>query len=294
MEAVKRKNSFSFYILLFCAFIFILNRDICTSGALNGVTFCLFSIIPAVFPYTAVCKMLVKLGCVGHLGIFLTGLICGFPTGAHMCGEMYKNGTIDKHTAEVLCTVTNGMTPTFVIGFVGAYCMKSAQSGALVYVICVFSAFLYISVSKVSMTSKVSFHSQKPFCDVFTESIYESTLSVITLCGYVIFFSVACEFLKVFSPFLPSFVLPVIFLFSEITTGIFNISELSPAFSKQMLFALLCAASSFSGVCAHMQVISVCRRSGLSSLRFVIGKFIQSAVSFFISYIVYGIISDKM
>ena len=290
MEAVKRKNCLSFYILLFCAFVFILERDACASGAQKGISFCLYGIIPAVFPYTAVCKMLVKSGCVGHLGIITTGLLCGFPTGANMCSEMYKNGRLDKHTAEVLCAVTNGMTPTFVIGFVGVYCTKSTQTGILVYVICAFSAVLYAVVSKIGLSPRPTEISQKPFYDVFTESIHETILSVMSLCGYVIFFSVVCEFLKVFAPFLPSFVLPLVFLFSEITTGIFNIGTLGTVLSGRMFFSLLCAAVSFSGVCVHMQVISVCKYAGLSAMRFVTGKCIQSAFSFFISYIVYGII----
>ena len=290
MKDVKLKNIFSFYTLLFCALLFILKRDICTAGAQNGMAFCINAVIPSVFPYMAICKMLVKSDCAGQMGSIFTGLICGFPTGAHMCGDMYKSGRVNKRTAQVLCAVSNGMTPTFTIGFVGAYCMKSAQKGVLVYLICSFSALLYAFVSKINLSPTVRKTERMPICDVFTESVCESVLSVLSLCGYVIFFSVVYEFLNALTvlhqPFLPS----VISLFSEITTGVFNFAHLGDFLSPRLFFSLVCTAVSFSGICAHLQVSSVCIRSGLSPLYFTAGKFIQSAVSFFVSYIIYGII----
>ena len=290
METVKRKSLFLFYILLFCAFVFILKRDICFVGAVGGISFCLYTVIPAVFPYTVVCKMLIKSGCIGKTGIITSGLLCGFPAGAHMCCEMYEKGHMDKRTSEVLCAVTSGMTPTFVIGFVGVHCMKNAQKGVVVYLICAFSAILYALVSKVSFTQKTADIPSKPFYSIFTESVYESILSVMSLCGYVIFFSVVCEFLKLLSPFLPPYLLYIIFLFSEITTGVFNAAALGTVLSQRMFFAVLSSAVSFSGICAHMQLITLIKQSGLSPARFIMGKWWQSVTSFFISYIVYGII----
>lgn len=281
------KNALAFYGTLACVFLFVAQRQVCMSGASRGVFLCINTVIPAVFPFTVICKLLVRTGAVEHLGVLATGMICGFPTGAHMCADLYTSGALDRCTAEKLCAVTNGMTPTFVIGFVGAYYMKSAEKGVWVYIICAFSAYFYFKVSGgVSFSQK---HSGRryPLSSAFEAVIHESIASIFSVCGVVVFFSVLCEF---FTLTVPPCAFPYVCLLTEMTTGIFNSANLANVLSERVFFSLMCAFVSFSGICAHLQVISVCRKSGLGVRRFITGKLTQGVTSFFISYIIYGII----
>ena len=288
--ADKRKNDFVFYLILFFCLLFCVRRDLCMTGAVRGLSFCISTVIPAVFPFSAVCKLLVRTVAVSPPGVILTGLVCGAPTGAYMCTDLYKNGHCDRRTAQLLCAVTNGMTPTFVIGFVGIYCLNNAQKGVFVYLICSFSALLYVFVSSKHIRLTTNCRQELSFFSAFTESVTESIYSVIFLCGFTVFFSVICEFFNAFFSFLPASALSFIFLLNEMITGILQSAPLCAVLSERMFFSLMCAFTSFSGICMHLQVSSVLSSTGLSVRPFVIGKCIQSLTSFAISYIVYGII----
>lgn len=286
----KRKNTMVFCMLLSVAVLFTLGREICLVGAVRGFSFCLGTLIPAVFPFCVVCKLLVRTVYISPLGVILTGLVCGAPTGAYMCADMYKNGCCTKRSAENLCAVTNGMTPTFVIGFVGIYCLNDVKKGIIVYLVCSLSAILYALVVIKHTRLTPCYKDGESFFTSFTESVTESIFSVISLSGFTVFFSVICEFLNVFFYFLPPQLLSFIFLVNEIITGILHTSALSAVISERLLFALMCAFTSFSGICIHLQIATALSRTGLSSRPFAVGKCVQSLTSFVISYIVYGII----
>ncbi len=285
-----RKSTVIFCIFLSVAVLFTARRDICTAGAARGLSFCISTLIPAVFPFSVVCKVLARTVNVRYFGAVFTCLVCGAPSGAYMCADMYKNGCSDKRTSELLCAVTNGMTPTFVIGFVGVYCLQSASKGVFVYLVCSFSTLLYsfVVIKRISL----SFYNiyDISFSSAFTEAVFQSTSSVISLCGLTVFFSVVCEFVSAFFSFLPPSFLSFFFLFGELITGILQSRALGAVITDRLFCSLMCAFTSFSGVCIHLQITSVMSRAGLSSRQFVKGKLIQSLASFIISYIFYGII----
>lgn len=289
-SANTKKSVFIFFSLLSVAVLFTVKREVCMAGAVRGLSFCIATLIPAVFPFSVVCKLLVRTADVSRVGIILAGLVCGAPSGAHTCADAYKNGCCDKRTAEILSAVTNGMTPTFVIGFVGVYCLKSASSGVVVYIICTLSALLYAFVV-IKRTQPMRKSPQYfSFSSTFTQAVTESVSAVISLSGFTVFFTVICEFSNAFLDFLPPPTLSIFFLSSELITGILQSAPLRAAVSDRLFFSMMCAFTSFSGICIHLQVRSALSRAGLSARLFLIGKCVQSLTSFIISYIFYGII----
>ena len=285
-----RKNTFAFYLFLSISVLFTVCREVCMAGAVKGISFCIATLIPAVFPFTVVCKLLVKAGVISRFGVISSGLVCGAPSGAYMCTEMYKNGYCTKHTAEHLCAVTNGMTPTFVIGFVGVCCLNNAQKGVFVYLICSFSSILYAFVVKKRIRITVNRANDISVFSAFTESVTDGISAVISLSGFTVFFFVICEFLNTFFVFLPSHTLSFIFLFCELITGILQSAPLCAVLSERVFFSLMCAFTSFSGICIHLQVRGVLSRTGLSFRPFFTGKCVMAFISFIISFIFYGII----
>lgn len=285
-----RKNTFAFYLFLSASVLFTVCREVCTAGAVKGLSFCIATLIPAVFPFTVVCKLLVRAGVISRFGVISSGLVCGAPSGAYMCKELYKNGCCSKCEAEHLCAVTNGMTPTFVIGFVGVYCLNDAQKGIFVYLICSVSAVLYAFVTKIRIPAHTSRTNDISVFSAFAESVSDGISAVISLSGFTVFLFVICEFLNTFFVFLPAHILSLFFLFCELITGILQSAPLCAVLSERVFFSLMCAFTSFSGVCIHLQVRGVLSHTGLSFRPFFMGKCVISLISFIISFIFYGII----
>ena len=45
---------------------------------------------------------------------FLTGMLCGYPMGAKIAADLYKNGRISKREAHYLLTFSNNPSPVFL------------------------------------------------------------------------------------------------------------------------------------------------------------------------------------
>ncbi len=273
-------------VLILLVFIFFTKSSVCASGAKKGIYFCIDTVIPAVFPFAVICKLLVYSNAFYGRGIFFLGAVCSSPCCASIVCDMYKEGKINKKTAETLSSYTNNLTPTFVTGFAGSYALSSAYKGFLIYVICIFSSFLYGLLFKKDIKKacgELSF-----FPSSFTKAVTEGGKSVISVCGYVVFFSVICEFLSLYisTPTTVFFITS----FLEITTGTANAAMIRGMISERLLFAVLSFFVSFTGICTQLQVISQLHAASLDCIPFIVGKAVQGVLSFAISYIVYGII----
>ncbi len=273
-------------VLILFVFLFFIKSNICSEGAKKGIFLCLDTVIPAVFPFAVICKLLVYSNAFYGRGIFFLGAVCSSPCCAAIVCDMYKSGKISKKTAEALSSYTNNLTPTFVTGFAGAYALSSAYKGFLIYVICIFSSFLYGLFLKKDI--KKTYGELSFFPSSFTKAVTEGVKSVIFVCGYVVFFSVICEFLS-FYVRTPQAVFLITSLF-EITAGVANAAMIKGVISERLLFSLLAFFVSFTGICTQLQVISHLHRASLGFIPFIIGKAVQSVLSFAIAYIVYGII----
>lgn len=273
-------------VLLLFVLLFTVKSDVCFSGAYRGIAFCLKTVFPAVFPFCVMCKLLVYSNAFYGRGISFLGAVCPTPCCAVLICDMYKNGKIDKKSAEALISYTSNQSPTFILGFVGAYALSSVYKGLAVYLICLFCAYLFGSFFKKDIPKCGSDISFLPTS--FVDAVTDSVKSVLFVCGYVIIFSVVCEFLKTYVHHKTAVFFLSIFL--EITTGISNAELVKGIISERLLFSVLSFFTMFSGLCSHLQVVSYLHGVSLSCKTYFFGKAVQSITAFISAYVVYGII----
>ncbi len=287
-------------------FFLLLFRQVCFRGAYNGLQICLSTVIPAVFPFAAVCRFFAKCGVcndfgaqIGKItkklffldssmaGALVMGIVCGYPFGAVIAGELYKKGAISKHNAEQLCAYINNPTPAFLIGFAGAHVFNSARLGALMLASTVFSTLIYAFINRknvrdIQMPAKSEENTHVAV--LFVSSVTEAVFSVLSVCGFTVFFSVITEVCKTF--FLNTRILSVILMLAELLTGLFYVSALD--INARLLFAVVCGAVSFSGLCALGQISAECAKYGISSKPTIKGKIIQGVINFSCAFVFYS------
>ena len=113
----------------------------------------------------------------------------------------------------------------------------------------------------------------------FTRAVSESTVGMLYVCGFVVFFSA-------FIGALDNFILSVIgeyplidaaFGFFEITAGISSVSALD--IPSGAVFALCAAISAWSGLSVHLQIISLCSDAEFPVSRYFAANAAKAVIS---------------
>ena len=188
-------------------------------SAKDALALCISVIIPSLFPYMVISSLIVRFGAAKHLGrlfsapvqkllhlpgcaagAILLGALCGFPVGARTACELYKRGELTRDEAERLIAVANNTGPAFIIEVIGAQYWGSRGFGAVLYAAQLLSALLigalmtYRDKKRAPPSQSACVHSTAPRADLLTclsESVSSASLSVLCVCGFIVFFAVA-------------------------------------------------------------------------------------------------------
>lgn len=246
----------SVLICLFCGVLTVFSKT-AAEAASSSLSMCLTCLIPSLFPYMVASSMLVSCGAAESLskicpvaklfglpkkasGVIILGALCGFPLGAKMAVEFYKKGIISKSEAEVLVSVSNNTGPSFVVAVIGAGFWNSAAFGWKLYFLQLFAVLISgIVVNRIispvagSVSTVKENREFESFSVIFSRAVTESVSAVLGVCGFVMFFSVVCTYIRMLTD-------PI----SPIATGgIFSLLELTGASE----YSAMAAASGFPG-----------------------------------------------
>lgn len=305
----------------------IMHSNICLNAAKNALTLCFYSIIPALLPFFVLSFIIINTGFASLVGYYtrgfmrplfnvsgeailpvILGMAAGYPSGAKITCELYDEGLITKNEAERLLGYTNNSGPLFIIGAVCAGMLKNANIGLAMLAVHLVSSVItgiitgIISRFGKNRTSskeeapKKDLHTilqsivvkvQKNPWSIVTSAFSSATSTVIAICGFVVFFSVASTILlKIIAPFIMSFPDPALFggIFTgavEITNGI---SILAKIYTDNML-PIISAIIGFGGISVFMQVGAICSPHKLKLNWYFWGKCLQSILAFILTFI---------
>ena len=276
--------------------------DVSLAAARDALSLCGNIIIPSLFPYFVCANILIALGISKYLskafGRFMTpvfningsgslalilGLLSGYPCGAATACRLYDEGSLSKNEAERLIAFCNNSGPLFIISAVGIGIYHNQKTGVILYLCHVLGALMTGFVFRFFGKSETHAHgtaAQKP--SVFA-AVGDSVISIITLCGYVIFFSVILAMLqKIGFISLLSRLLSSVHIGSSdselLSMGLFEItSGLSKAHSANLPFVSL--VLSLGGISVLFQTYSFVRKSGLSIKPYILGKILSGGFS---------------
>lgn len=299
---VKKITSFT---LLCVLFVFMITKTKESAECvLDALKLCAGTVIPTLFPFFVLSGLLVNLGFVSLLGkilaplskllfkisgkgavVFIIGIVCGYPTGAKVVADMFREKSIKKCEAERLLAFCNNSGPLFIIGAVGTTMLKNHSSGVALYVIHLLSA-IFVGIVMRAFAKKENHLQADDFYTLnigsaFAKSVESAVKSILNVCGYVVFFAILCAMVK--NEFLISIL--------EVTTGAKVL--IAQGFSEKITFILLSAILGFGGICVMLQVQSEVSNEKLSLKLYVLGKSLQATISALLSFIYVNIFDIK-
>ena len=281
-------------VLWFVAMLVIFPKE-CIESGLKGVFLCLDTVIPSLFPFFVCSGIITGLGLSKPLerlmspfmrplfGVsgkgalaFTLGLLSGYPVGAVCVADLYGRGECSKTECEKMLAFCNNSGPMFILGAVGATMLDSPALGRWLYIIHILSAILtgiilrFVKTDSV-IVNELPLSGRKDFISVIMGAFARATESIISVCGFVIFFCIFGSALRKLG------VSSIIHGFLEISGGAEEISNLPIPFSTRL--SCLSAIIAFSGLSVMLQVIRIAQKANLSPKLYVQGKCIQSVVA---------------
>ncbi len=316
----KRVSFILSVIMTACAFFaLILCPRAAAGGARDGLSLCGGVIVPSLFPFMVIGNLISELGLAQRLGrlfapimkklfgvsgsactpLFL-GLTGGYPLGAAAVSELYSRGEIGKSEAERLLGFCNNTGPAFIVGVAGGAVFRSAAVGFYLYGIHILSAVLtgILLRSKPCKEAAVPKPAAaKSFPSAFTASIKRAASTCVTVCGFVVFFSVVVGLLDA-SGAMPAltgklsaslhcelhFIRSLLTGFLELGTGISSMRGLSVNAGSLALCSFVLA---WGGLSVHAQALAVIGEGGLSSVWHFPGKLLHGILSALITVLAF-------
>lgn len=293
------------WIVLGFMLLMISDANKIISCAQSAMFLCAKKVLPSVFPFMTAAAVFTSSADISSsktLSFFtknifgmsahsvlpvICGILCGYPTGAISTCALYERGLISKSEAESLIAFSNNSSPLFVIGTVGFTMLGSAKIGAALYAIHIFSAIVCAAVLKPFTVCK-NFSEKKSVSHIpasFTDSVCQSVISSLKVCGFVVIFAVISEILSSLPIFGEKCACAVNCIL-EITNGCGKISALST--DMNLKCALAAATLSWAGFSVHMQIKSIIAPFNLSMKKYYITRPLSCAVSFTTAYFAFG------
>lgn len=139
---------------VFCFLLILRNSDMAIAYMGRGLTLCVNTVIPSLFPFMVISELLVGSGAGEALGRILArpmrwlfgasgagssavvlGSLCGFPVGASTAVSLYDHNLISKRECEHLLTFVSNPSSAFLITAVGVSMYGNRRLGVILYAV---------------------------------------------------------------------------------------------------------------------------------------------------------------
>lgn len=278
-------------LILLTAALFLLCPEVVAAGAGRGLSLCVRSVLPALFPFFVLTDFWVRSGSAAQLSraaepvmerlfhlpgsaasAVLLGAVGGYPMGARTAAQLYQNGSLSRQDAEQALYFCNNAGPAFAVTVLGMCVFRSRLAGAVLYILHLLSALLVGLLLRPCSAPHAACKSapimQQPLIPSLTEAIAQAGSTAVQVCSFILFFSIL-------SGFLPDF--PLWQGLLELTGGAESLAAAS--WTPVLKFAAAAFFLGFGGICVQLQSLSILRQAGLSSRSVCIGKLLQGLIS---------------
>ncbi len=271
----------------------ILDSSTAIKGAQEGITLCLQSVIPSLFPFFvlsgiltssllgAKVRILQPIGTLlgipqGGESVFLVGLIGGYPLGIRTIHQFHTAGSISAQDARRMAAFCSNAGPAFLFGMAGAVFQSRWIPWAL-WGIHILSAMATALVLPGGSRGSVRTVKASPLSPV--SALRQSLTAMASVCGWVVLFRVVIAFAqRWFLWLLPTPAAVLVTGLMELSNGCCSLSQIP----DEGLRMILCSAMlAFGGLCVAMQTVSV--GEGLDLSLYLPGKLLQTGVSVVLS-----------
>lgn len=287
------KKRMYFFTSAFMILLMIFDGKTALTGAKDGITLCLHSVIPSLLPFIFFSGILIdstgssalrifrplgKLTGIpeGGENILLLGLVGGYPIGAQTVYTAYKSGKLSKNTARRLLGFCSNAGPSFIFGM-GLCLFESPVYCWIIWAIHIISSLFVGAVIPGKNAESISI---TPKAEISISKHLEKTIKTMgIICGWVILFRMLYALINRWILwFVPKLSGCWIIGFLELTNGTALIQSLENISDRFILFSTFLG---FGGICVGLQTMSVTGDLGMGM--YFPGKTLQSIVSFLLS-----------
>ena len=275
-------------LFLLCAGLLLAFPRQVSAYALEGVELCLRSVLPSLLPFFLLTALVqaralpLRMGrllepvfrrCFRLSGaggsVLLLGLVSGYPVGAAAATALYRSGGCGEDEARRLLVIANNCGPAFLLGILGgrvfgvsgpAFCLLGIHIAVTLWL-----GLLLGSLPGPEPQGRPAEISVAPLSAAFPQAVLRAGEAVLTVCAYVILFSVPLRFLPE-HPLLRGLV--------ELTGGLAALSGFSPGNAVAAAFLL-----GFGGLSVCAQVLRYAHEAGLSILPYMGWRLLHGLVS---------------
>ena len=256
-------------------------------GIKTGLEICAETLIPSLFPFLCLANIIMlknadRTGIFSKVfsrlfaleselaNVFLFSLIGGYPLGAMMTAQLYKNGKISKNNARRASLFCFCSGPAFCISAVGENMCLSKMLGIYLFISCALSSVLMGLILRL-ITKKDESAPAKNIPEKngdFNSAIEKSINSMLSMCAWVIIASAFVYLIKI-SPLnftLKKYIVCVL----EVTNGCAEVKN-SPV--------LLAGVLSFGGISVFLQIKKYLDEINLPYFKYFLVRIISSLVS---------------
>ena len=248
MTKKKYRDFFSIITIVFIIITLFFPQKI-SAYCKDSLIICARSLIPAIFIFTVLSKILSALSVEGLFSgktaelfsrIFnlprvliptcLLGLICSAPSGASAIGDIYEKGYCSKEQAERAAVLANNCSAAFIMGIAGAITGSSLIAATILVseILSVIIIYMLLFRDGHRHHTVKEHHILPPssMYRIICESISSAAEISLKICAYVLFFSAigksVCDAFFYLFPYPSdlSYIKGIIVSFFEMTTGI--------------------------------------------------------------------------
>lgn len=286
---VLKRNLYKISIIsafVIFALALILAADIGKNGAVLGILLCGRVVIPSLFPFT-VCILFImniisnsaksSFSLKEKLLLIVFSLVGGYPIGAKLLNNAVKSGKISAKCAGNMLNYCINAGPAFIIGAVGTGLLSSQKLGYILFLSHILASIILALISKDKSITQKSIGNNKQegcsFSESFVISVSESSSAILSICGYVVLFSVVSEYFKYLENF------GAVFKFWGL------LLEVTTALSKTQNIYLVSFLLGFTCLCVWCQIFSIGRLIKIKFHSFLLFRVLHGAISSALTFV---------
>lgn len=327
----NKNNSFLFDAVFTLAIfgimmIIISNPTTYTNGTIEGLRLFVFAVLPGLFPFMFLVKLLTEIGFIfqitskldkfsykifGTPGVsiyaFLMSIISGYPIGAKIIADLYQKRLITQKEAQKMSIFCTTSGPIFVIGTVGTIMFSSMTFGIVLYASHILSSTILAIVLNAFSKKQKEPHDHKIISiqkrkNLVSFCVNETINSLFIVGAYITLFFLISELLSqlhVFEFFTnlltvilsklnisTNYLNGVLYGIVEITRG----AKVLSIFSTKTAVILTSGLISFSGISIIMQSLTFLKEAKIKARTFIIFKCVHAILSMILCYLLFIII----
>lgn len=324
MQNVRKNSAFLPSVLVAgCILIFVADPTKYMQSVTNGLSVWAAAVVPALFPFFVLSKLLVELDFFGRFEkfvapvtqklfkapaaagyIFLTSIVSGYPVGAKLIQEYHRKGLLTQTQCKKIATFTSTSGPLFVLGTVGGKFFGNATLGFVLLgchlasaVICglLFRGFYCDNSAPADKQTKSANK------NILDECIYSSVSGILTVGAFIALFYMLTD--MIFSSYLVQHMLSFAPTYSPaikgFLTGMFEVTrgcaEIAALGMPMTAATVLCGTLiSFGGICIMMQSYVYLKDCGVKFRQLFAIKAVQAAVCALLTFCVCLIVFGNM